>query len=92
MNRIRLSYPHKLHEVDDLRPLFEEFKATYPLIAEKWRDLEANNEVSLDNNLAFASAKVREFLKERVDYDTPSALIGAFVDFRRLMARDIFRR
>ena len=92
VRRIRLTYPGKHHTADDLRPLFEEFKTEFPAVFARWRDMEANNEVSLENNLAFASKEVREFLKRRCDYEDASALIGGFMDFRRLMARDIFGR
>ena len=36
---IKLTYPVKLHEPEDLRPLYEEFKHLYPEIISKWCEL-----------------------------------------------------
>ena len=89
MQRIVLSYPNKTHTPEDLRALFAEFNRMYSDICARWRHMEENGLVDLDNNLRFVSDPAIAFLKERADYESYDALVSAFSDFRRLMAKDL---
>jgi len=87
---IRLTYPVKSHETEDLRPLYEEFKKTNPDIFEMWRLIEAKDRLEGPEELKGVHMSIREFLKSRVEWESDASLTGAFADFRRLIAAEIF--
>ncbi len=51
--------------------------------------MQKTGEISPGDDLMFALNKVKEFLRERCDYRSESALVGAFADFRRIMEKYI---
>lgn len=87
---IRLTYPIKSHETEDLRLLYEEFKRTNPDVFETWRHIETKNRISGPEELKDVHMSIREFLKARVEWESDASLTGAFADFRRLIAAEIF--
>ena len=87
---IRLTYPVKSHETEDLRALYEEFKATNPDTFEAWRAIEAKGKIDSPDDLKDVHLKILEFMISRVEWESNAALTGAFADFRRLIGRDIF--
>lgn len=90
MPKIKLTYPERSHQIEDLRPLYEEFKTVHADVFDYWRKRELSGDITLDNNLNEVAVCVEEFLKSRVEWHSNAALIGAFADFRRLMGKDLF--
>jgi hypothetical protein len=88
--RIRLTYPNKSHETEDLRPLYEEFKRAKPEVFERWKLIEAKEKLSGPDELKPVSKEIQEFLKSRVEWESQSAISGAIADFRRLINKDLF--
>ena len=87
---IRLTYPVKSHETDDLRPLYEEFKNSNRDVFEAWYKIEAKGKINSAEELKDIHREIREFLMSRVEWESNAALTGAFADFRRLINKDMF--
>ena len=87
---IRLTYPNKSHETEDLRPLYEEFKQSNPETFDLWYRIESKGKIDSPEELKGVHKEVREFLKARTEWESNAALTGAFADFRRLINRDKF--
>jgi hypothetical protein len=86
MTKIRLSYPRKQHTLEDLRPLFDEFVLAEPKLVDEWRWVEQRHlEIP-----RYIVDEIDRFLENRTDWDTISARIGAFGDFRRLLRQRLF--
>ena len=88
--KIRLTYPNKSHETEDLRPLYEQFKALEPDVFQSWWEIEKKGRIDSPERLKDVHMSIRKFLMSRVEWDSNAALTGAFADFRRLIGRDIF--
>lgn len=88
---IRLTYPIKSHETEDLRPLYEEFRRVHPQTFSEWWQVEAKDRISGPDELKAVAHEIREFLKARVEWESDAALTGAFADFRRLINQDMLK-
>ena len=87
---IRLTYPVKSHETEELRDLYEEFKLLHPDVYEEWRRIEAAGSIESPELLKHVHMSIREFLMTRCEWESNAALTGAFADFRRIIGREIF--
>ena len=87
--KIRLTYPTKQHALEDLRPLYEEFRTSHAQVYRRWRQIEAKDRLDGLEELREVSLAVFDFLKQRTDWETHSALVGAWADFRRLLQADM---
>jgi len=87
---IKLTYPVKSHQIEDLIPLYEEFKLVNPDIFGKWQEL--GKDFYNDDPAPYVpiSKAVKEFLRERVEWESEAALIGAYADFGRLLYKETY--
>ncbi len=86
---VRLTFPKRIHTLDDLRPLYEEFKRLHPGVVDQWRAIEAKERLDDADELKSVSSVIQDFLSERADWDSRAALITGFVDFRALINEEI---
>jgi len=88
---IKLTFPVKSYNIEDLRPLYEEFKANDPDRFAEWYRHETKDEPLGLDDLKDIQTEIYEFLKIRTQWDSQAALTSAFADFRRLIALDVRR-
>ncbi|MDG5750730.1 hypothetical protein P8R33_06420 [Qipengyuania sp. XHP0211] len=94
---LKLTFPRS-HQLEDLRPLYEEFKLAHPAVFDEFRKrgkayrdgtVPVPEEYSEDPVYSKALDSVSSFLKSRTQWEFPSALTAAFMDFRRLLEREL---
>jgi len=88
--KIKLTYPIKSHELRDLRPLYEEFRAEDVERFRAWCEIERKGKNLEPDDLKEIQYAIIDFLGKRTEWDSHAALVSAFADFRRLLAKDIF--
>ena len=79
-----LTYPRS-HSRDEMRPLFEEFRAKNPDVFAKWKALEANWKDGNELKIKSVHLAIHEFLMPRTQWDSVDGLGEGYSDFRRLM-------
>ena len=94
---IKLTFP-KSHERQELRPLFELFKETFPNEFLRWETrakgyldgtLEASPKFSIDPVFAETHQRVASFLKDKTGCVDSNALSMAWLDFRIILDEDL---
>jgi hypothetical protein len=87
---VRLTFP-KSHHTEDLRPLYEGFKAEEPEVFARWKEIEENWCEGSERDIAPVMIAIHSYLKPRVQWDTLSAVIFATSDFRKLIRAELSR-
>ena len=94
---LKLTFPRS-HQLEGLRPLYEEFKITHAAVFDEFRNrakayrdctVPVSEEYSEGPVYSKALDSVSSFLESRTRWEFPSALTAAFMDFRRLSEREL---
>lgn len=85
----KLTYPKKSHQTEDLQPYYEEFKRLNPKLFRKWRDHARGSRLADREFPNDVSSAAIEFLRQRFEYESEVALLGAYSDFGVLLYREL---
>ena len=84
---MKLTFP-PAHKTDDLRPLYEEFRDSYPDVFTTWLEIEKKgSKIGLDE-LKDVQTCIYDFLRRRVAVEGHMALTEGFVSFRKIIVKD----
>lgn len=84
---LRLTFPRKSHEPNDLAALLKEFKRLNPEIMELWDKLSLADDFDPELYTPISRA-VQKFLRARLDSESSVAIGGGYSDFGVLLYRE----
>lgn len=84
---MKLTYP-KSHTTKEIRPLYEEFLASYPEVFKEWLKIETKGRKMDEDELRPIIEIICDFLKSKTEWETDYAVLLAVLDFRQTMVKE----